>query len=54
MNEERRVNEKTEPTKFEYGHLYSTFYHIKSYHLRPEKYSMVCVQEKEIVGKKKT
>lgn len=47
MNEEKRMNEKTEPINFEYGHLYSTFYHIKSYLRNPDEYYTEHMEEKE-------
>lgn len=47
MNEETKMNENTEPINFEYGYLYSTFYHIKPYDLNPEEYCTECIEEKE-------
>lgn len=48
MNEEKTTNEKTEPTNFEYGHLYSMFYHILPSEAWEILYRM-CRREKEII-----
>lgn len=48
MSEEKLMNDKTEPNNFESEHLYSTFYHIKSYSLNPEKYCIKwCIQKRK-------